>query len=242
VARSDDILERSEFLSAISERASVGGQANRDRYHHGDLRAALVAAGRELLAERGLHGFTLRECARRAGVTHAAPAHHFPTVGDLLAEIAATGFEDLSRSMAKFADAADPDDARGHLIGLGRGYVAFALSNPAVIRLMFRRETFTFTAERFVTAARTAFSALVQGVDGVLPAGSPEERGRLVEAAWSLVHGFATLVIDGQICKEETDLAAINERAAGILEDWLRGVAPGAIKSPPVKGRPRQKA
>ncbi len=83
----------------------MGKRADRDRYHHGDLRSALVSAGRELLARRGLHGFTLRECARIAGVTHAAPAHHFPTVGDLLAEIAAIGFEELDRSMHEYAKA-----------------------------------------------------------------------------------------------------------------------------------------
>src|SRR5580704_9489378 len=118
-------------------------------YHHGDLRTALIAAGRELLAENGERGFTLRECARRAGVSHAAPAHHFPTVGDLLAEIAAAGFEDLTTSMRQFAEEAPAGDAPGCLMGLGRGYVAFALGNRAVFQLMFRSETFSFDNEHF---------------------------------------------------------------------------------------------
>src|SRR5271163_3422463 len=92
------------------ERHNMARSTNRDRYHHGDLRSALVAAGRELLAERGLNGFTLRECARKAGVSHAAPAHHFPTIGDLLSEIAATGFEELTSSMQRFAEMATPGD------------------------------------------------------------------------------------------------------------------------------------
>src|ERR1700722_18212242 len=69
------------------------------QYHHGRLKQALVSAGRALLEQRGLEGFTLRECARRARVSHAAPAHHFDTVGDLLAEIAAQGFDDLTAAM-----------------------------------------------------------------------------------------------------------------------------------------------
>ena len=64
-------------------------------YHHGELREALVAAGRKLLEEQGLRGFTLRECARRAEVAHAAPAHHFASIDDLLAEIATRGYREL---------------------------------------------------------------------------------------------------------------------------------------------------
>ena len=69
-------------------------------YHHGELREALVAAGRKLLEEKGLRSFTLRECARRAQVSHAAPAHHFASIDDLLAEIATRGYHDLTTAMA----------------------------------------------------------------------------------------------------------------------------------------------
>src|ERR1700755_742282 len=69
-------------------------------YHHGELREALVVAGRRLLEERGLRGFTLRECARRAEVSHAAPAHHFASIDDLLAEIATRGYHELTAAMA----------------------------------------------------------------------------------------------------------------------------------------------
>jgi AcrR family transcriptional regulator len=198
-----------------------GGGKGRERYHHGDLRTALVAAGRELLAENGLKGFTLRECARRAGVSHAAPAHHFPTAGDLLAEIAAAGFDDLTASMRHFAAAAPPGDAAGHLIGLGRGYVAFALANRAAFQLMFRREAFAFQNERFAAAARQAFACLELAVEALLPHGTPEERGLAVERAWSLVHGYATLVIEGQIGKGETDPEVLNARLAAMLTTEL---------------------
>ena len=85
--------------------ASWRGQKTEKPYHHGELREALVAAGRKLLEEKGLRGFTLRECARRAQVSHAAPAHHFASIDDLLAEIATRGYHDLAAAMTAEARA-----------------------------------------------------------------------------------------------------------------------------------------
>jgi AcrR family transcriptional regulator len=214
-------------LGANAAKKKVPARAKgRRRYHHGDLRSALIAAGRELLAENGPRGFTLRECARRAGVSHAAPAHHFPTAGDLLAEIAATGFDDLTTSMRRFAAEVPLGDEAGHLVALGRGYVAFALTNRAVFQLMFRCDAFSFQNERFATAAGTAFGCLGEAVNALLPNATPSERGLLLDRSWSVVHGFATLVIEGQICKGETDPGAIDRRLAAILESELGGERP----------------
>jgi hypothetical protein len=87
---------------------------------------------------------------------------------------------------------------------------------------MFSRENFTFTAERFVAAAREAFAQLVRAVDAVLPHADADERGLLVDLAWSVVHGFATLVNGGQIFREAPDPAAIDERATAVLNAWFR--------------------
>ncbi len=215
-------------------RGSTGGPARgkgRKPYHHGDLRSALITAGRELLAENGPKGFTLRACARRAGVSHAAPAHHFPTAGDLLAEIAATGFDDLTASMRRLAEQAAAADAAGRLIGLGRGYVAFALANRAVFQLMFRRDAFSADNEHFAAAARGAYACLVEGVDALLPHAGPSERGLAVDRSWSLVHGFSTLVIEGQICKGETDPSAIDGRLAAMLGAEVSGAGPTMSKN-----------
>ena len=151
-------------------------------------------------------------------MSHAAPAHHFPTIGDLLAQIAATGFEDLTASMRKFAEEAPAGDAAGRLMGLGRGYVAFALANRAVFQLMFRSQTFSFDNEHFATARRAAFDCLLHAVDAALPNAAPAERSLAVDRCWSIVHGFATLVIEGQICKGETDPTAIDARVAALLD------------------------
>ena len=75
-------------------------RAKNKPYHHGELREALVVAGRKLLEEKGVRGFTLRECARRAAVSHAAPAHHFASIDDLLAEIATLGYHELTAAMS----------------------------------------------------------------------------------------------------------------------------------------------
>src|SRR5216683_1037403 len=82
-------------------------------YHHGELREALVAAGRKLLEEKGLRSFTLRECARRAQVSHAAPAHHFASIDDLLAEIATRGYHDLTAAMTAEGRRSGGDAAAG---------------------------------------------------------------------------------------------------------------------------------
>src|SRR5262245_63504551 len=89
-------------------------------YHHGELREALVSAGRKLLEERGLRGFTLRECARRATVSHAAPAHHFASIDDLLAEIATRGYHELTAAMSAEARRSG-GDADASLVGQGVG-------------------------------------------------------------------------------------------------------------------------
>ena len=99
------------------------------RYHHGELREALLSAGRKLLEEKGIRGFTLRECARRADVSHAAPAHHFASIDDLLAAIAARGYQELAAAMTNEAKRAKPEGA-SRLVAQGVGYMAFAAANP----------------------------------------------------------------------------------------------------------------
>jgi AcrR family transcriptional regulator len=172
-------------------------------YHHGDLSRALVATAEELLAERGVEGFTLRECARRAGVSHAAPAHHFGDVGGLLTELAASGFERMTAAIvAAKARARDPEKRLlvGHL-----AYVEFALAHPALFRLMFHSEHVNRNAERTRSAGGAAFETLKEATAGVRGYAGPQVRAfeawrdpELLEQ-WSLVHGLATLAIEGQL-------------------------------------------
>src|SRR5215475_1526755 len=100
----------------------------REAYHHGDLREALIKATDAILAERGLEGFTLREAARRAGVSPAAPAHHFGSAAGLLTEVAISGFQELTRFLRTGASKASDPEAR--LRHQGVSYVRFALTYP----------------------------------------------------------------------------------------------------------------
>ena len=101
-----------------------------DAYHHGALRDALVEATEAILAERGLEGFTLREAARRVGVSAAAPLHHFGSAAGLLTEVAILGFEALTRHLREGARSGG-NDPGARLRAQGTGYVRFALAHPA---------------------------------------------------------------------------------------------------------------
>jgi AcrR family transcriptional regulator len=193
------------------------------RYHHGRLREALIKSGRALLERRGVQGFTLRECARRAHVSHAAPAHHFQSAGDLLAEIAAQGFDDLSEAM----DAAGTRerDPRRRLAALGRAYVAFALANKAVFQLMFNGGARDNDNLRLNTARKAAYGRLIAGIGSVIPESSQPARQAMADLAWSSVHGFAVLVLGGELKGDGTSTTAFTERLDGVLRIVAEAVA-----------------
>lgn len=164
-------------------------------YHHGDLRETLVLAAVDLLEEKGLSSFTLRECARRAGVSHAAPAHHFATAADLLAEIAARGFERFVISLDTAADTTE-GTPMARLAAMGQAYVAFALANPGVYGLMFRGGANPLQSPRLKSAATAAWLQLKEAVEAVLGARRRDEVVAKAAAVWALVHGAATLMLD----------------------------------------------
>lgn len=175
-------------------------------YHHRNLREALVAAGRALLEERGVRGFTLRECARRAEVSHAAPAHHFASLDDLLAEIAARGFTEAAATMT--AEARRSTDPAGRLVGLGVGYMAFAAAHPMQFRLMFSEER--------TEAAKVVREAFFATVADAIPEASEAMKVRMSDFAWATVHGFIGLVLESQIGAAESS-RALKARSLAIL-------------------------
>jgi AcrR family transcriptional regulator len=175
-------------------------------YHHRGLREALVASGRKLLEEKGLRGFTLRECARRAEVSHAAPAHHFDSINYLVAEIATRGFAELAAAMAAEAKRAGADPA-ARLVGQGVGYMAFAAANPTLFRLMFNRETDDFETPALTAAAKASREMHFSAIEAAIPQAPAEVKVRMSDFAWATVHGFITLVLEGQIGENESSRA-----------------------------------
>ncbi len=105
-------------------------------YHHGDLHRALLAAAEEELTEKGVEAFSLRGVAKRAGVSHGAPAHHFADARGLLTELAAQGYQRFIDAQERRQQEA-AKDPEAQLTASGLGYIDFATENPALFRLMF---------------------------------------------------------------------------------------------------------
>lgn len=192
-----------------------------DAYHHGDLRQALIDATESLLAERGAEGFSLREVARRAGVSPAAPAHHFGDAAGLLTAVVTLAFEGLTGALLE-GEARGGDEPRARLREQGVGYVEFAMKHPGRFRLMFRGGLL-HDSDELARHAHAAFGALEGGVRAlyaVAPARrlSARQWSTLI-ATWSLVHGYAHLAIAGRFDK----LAGDAGRAA-FVRDTVRPV------------------
>jgi AcrR family transcriptional regulator len=187
----------------------------RDSYHHGDLRRALTRAALRLIARHGPSGFTLREAARQAGVTHAAPYRHFPNRMALLAAVAEEGFAEMRVSMLAGVDRAGADPA-ARLQALGVAYVCYAVAHPSHFRVMFGSEIADKCAyPELAAAAAATFQLLVDAIDacqaaGQIPKGPPED---LAVPLWSIVHGLAGLVVDGQVPLATPKGAAVEARA-----------------------------
>jgi AcrR family transcriptional regulator len=163
-------------------------------YHHGNLPEVLADAAEAVVRELGVHDFSLRECARRAGVAHSAAGHHFGDVTGLLSEVAARGFDRLTASMRQERGAATGPEA---LKRIGRGYVAFALRDPAIFELMFHSDRVDGKNPRLQQAGKAAFAELVDAVAQARGSNARDEEA--LRFAWAGVHGAAMLLINGAL-------------------------------------------
>jgi AcrR family transcriptional regulator len=171
------------------------------RYHHGDLRRALIDTALAMVTEEGAWNFTLREVARRAGVSHAAAYNHFEDKSALLAEVAALGFQSLRQTL-ETAARAQPRSARQAVAGIAAAYVRFGVEHPAYYRLMFGAELAEKAQYPTLQAASDAAFAVLTGVLERGQASGHVRRGAVRDqalAAWSLVHGLTTLLIDQRV-------------------------------------------
>jgi AcrR family transcriptional regulator len=176
----------------------VGSRAQ--PYHHGNLRAALLEAAEAELEAQGVEGFSLRGVAKRAGVSHAAPAHHFRDANGLLTGLAAEGYRRfVAAQEARQKNA--PPDGMSQLVAAGMGYIDFAMAHPALFRLMFSSDRPDHEAPELAAAGAEAFERLIRAirqVRGVDP--SKDKKAMLsVMAAWAIAHGLADLLVAGRM-------------------------------------------
>lgn len=171
-------------------------------YHHGELQEALIAASEAILAEQGAEGFTLREAARRAGVSPAAPSHHFGNAPGLLTEVAIRGYDALAGALREAAS--DKQGAREKLHAQGLAYVEFALRHPGRFQMMFANKRLVADDPRLRQASRAAGHAF-EIVVAELAGGTPKEAKTAAAAAWSTVHGFAKLALEDKFGSVKMD-------------------------------------
>ena len=165
------------------------------RHHHGDLKRALIQAGIDLLEEGGLEALTLRKCAARAGVSHAAPAHHFAGLPGLTSAIAEEGFNIFSKYMTDAVEAGEQTD-RERLRSICRGYLQFGLRHSGLLKVMFGEHGLGIHAPRNKREEADAYKILRRACAPFVPDGSDS---RIVEAqVWSLIHGFTLLYLGGE--------------------------------------------
>lgn len=182
---------------------------SKETYHHGDLRAAILAEAAVLVAQRGADGISLRELARAAGVSHAAPAHHFGDRRGLFTALAAEGYRLLAAALA----AAAPD-----FIDAAKAYVRFALDHPGHYAVMFDRSLYDDADHALVEAEAAAADELNRGVGTLGDAKAKADPEGAALAAWSMVHGFALLWLNGAIDTAGDPIDTV-ERLGAIMFD-----------------------
>jgi len=195
-------------------------------YHHGDLRRTLIDVSVDVVNKQGVEALNLRALATRAGVSSGAPYHHFVDRADLLAAVAQQGFELLAQDLLAARDTA-PSDASARLQALGQAYVGFAVSHPGHFRVMFRGDAHPVQASELAAASGKAFMLLAQAIEdcqiqGVAPSGDTQA---LVVTAWALVHGLATLWVDGTMPERTMDPAKLTPVLTGLLSQMFAALA-----------------
>ena len=193
-------------------------------YHHGNLRHELLCAARRDLREKGKENLSLRALAREIGVSQTAPYRHFGDKPALLAALAAQGFTELTAYTQQALETAG-DDPEAMLIGAGHTYIRYALDNPELFKLMFGPTPESQDEPEELGDARdqafTAISMIMQR--GIAQQVFVEDDPvRLARAAWAMVHGLATLIIDRfQTCWEADEL---DQQITDSLHIFARGV------------------
>jgi AcrR family transcriptional regulator len=198
------------------------------KYHHGDLKNALIAAGVEILSKEGIEGLSLRKVAQRAGVSHNAPYSHFPDKQSLIAAISTEGFKKLYAELDSAA-LSHPDDPRRQLQEGAWAYVQFAMKNTDTFKIMFSgvlEKEKEYPA--FVEISRKTFERVLDIVKvcqaaGILGPGSPEV---MAVSVWGQVHGIISLLLEGQVSHSVLDHLTVHDLMFFALDQILQSAAP----------------
>jgi len=188
-------------------------------YHHGDLRRAIIETAMGMLHEDKGWQFTLREVARRAGVSHAAPYKHFPEKAALLSEMALIGFDRI-REAVDVAKPQGPCSMREEFFAIGRAYVRFGTEAPGLYRLMFSAEIGKAGDVHLNDRALAAFGVLVDWLERGQASGVLRKRDVRGQAAacWAQLHGITLLTIDDLLWPEKVGVNALDNALAALLE------------------------
>lgn len=203
--------------------SSFGKLKNDNTYHHGDLRNALIDAALALIDEKGINAFTIREIAKRAGVSHAAPYRHFKDREALLFAVAKEGF-DMMVAETKKRSRKYPDDPLARFQISGLSYIDFAISHPSHYRVMFNSgESIGNFPEDLTISSTESFKLLFDTIcecqeKNLIKQGNPHD---FAMAAWSIVHGYAKLYIDGFIDSEAGNFSHSKTKLKYIITDAL---------------------
>jgi AcrR family transcriptional regulator len=199
-------IGRTSRPAAASRKAAKGVRRGRPveeaPYHHGALHEALLKAAETVLERDGLQGLTLRAVAREAGVSHAAPTHHFGDLTGLVSELAAIGFRQFNVAMAA-ANSSGPSMPE-KAMAKAKAYVAYARAHPGMYGLMFRTERLDMTRPSLHEAAHASFAGLAGSIgasrnETISAEALSLDQAAAIARAWSLVHGFTMLLLDGRL-------------------------------------------
>ncbi|WP_315721009.1 MULTISPECIES: TetR/AcrR family transcriptional regulator [unclassified Bradyrhizobium] len=203
------------------------GAAEAAPYHHGALRDALLQAAERVLERDGLAGLTLRAVAREAGVSHAAPTHHFKDLTGLVSELAAIGFTRFNAAMKAAGES--PGTPIERAMARAHAYVAYAQANPGMYGLMFRTERLDYSRPSLHSAAEASFAGLAGSVAGREGLVGDEElsldQAAAIARAWSLVHGYTMLLLDGRLA-DILRRSPAGTTAESLLDAMLRATVP----------------
>ena len=196
-------------------------------YHHGDLRKSLISHALAIVNEEGIARLTLRKVARQAGVSHAAPAHHFKDMQGLLAAIAEEGFEKMERQMIAAVDGIPGEKSLERFKTLGKAYIRFAVRNPADLRIMFHPRLVDKQPypglERAATSAFSLLTAAIRDCQEKKQVRAGDIR-LLSLFAWSTVHGLSILALDNQLVS-----TGLNEKLDDYTEDLIDLLISGMV-------------